>query len=89
VGSASYLGIRIRGETPQLRLEARGPDIGGDEHDDRQVFAPSNRLSHEGLGALASLDEEHAGHGSLAIICGAEGLDQRAAGRAATKNRPE
>src|SRR6266446_1321757 len=47
VGGASDLGIRIRGEATQLWLEARSTDIGGDEQDDGQMLASSNRLGHE------------------------------------------
>lgn len=89
VGGAGDVGIRIRREATQVRLEARGSDITGDEQDDRQVFAPSNGLGHEGHGALAALHEEHAGDGSFALVRRAERLDQRAAGGATPGGRPE
>ena len=46
VGCTGDIGIVVRGEVTQLRLETRGADIAGDEQDDRQALAPSNGFGH-------------------------------------------
>src|SRR5713226_5731115 len=89
VGGAGDVGIRICPEATHIRLETRGTDIGGDEQDHGQMLAPSNRVGHERLRALAALNEKHAGDGSFAFVRRAEGLDQPTARRATPGGRPE